>query len=335
MSLKGNARTIPDFKCEEGEGVMKRIMAVSIGLVVAAALVGCKSLIPGPVEDGCRMSLKTVGGFKLGSLTIPLGKLAPGQTVTLNGVQYGPSEAYELTEAAQNLEQVRLMSCGILASPAIKYASQGAVDKAIGAASSTLNAIAVFSRDLNNAKTVQAGVKAAQDAKAEAGKVPEQIPPELKVPTTSAIDPVPLRDDIAAVRTESSTRSSRLSGQIEVLQQQIAQLMQAPAVRRIEITGFGISSDGIPARARESLASEFRAAVAKIDARRAPVVTFIGYADQTGSYSKNMQLALKRASAVSEFLSRQQLDREYESRVTAGGVLSGGPEARRVEIIIS
>lgn len=304
-------------------------------LSTCVVLSGCSSLIPRPVQDGCRMTMKTAGGFKLGSLVVPLGKLAPGQTLKLNGVEYGPAEAYQLTEAAQNLEQVRLMSCGILASPALQYASQHAVDKAIGAAMTVLNAIATYSKDLEAAKTQQAGVQAAQNANREAAEVPKQIPPELKSASPALFDPTPLNTDIALVRAEVASTVQQLSSQIQTLQGQVAQFLKTPSLRRIEVAAFAPASAEIPAQARESLASSFRAALAGFDPDRTPVVTIIGYADRTGNYTSNIRLTLRRASAVSDFLKRQRLGRDFESHVTTGGVLAGGREARRVDIIIS
>jgi len=281
------------------------------------------------------MTLQTAGGFKLGSLVLPLGQLAPGQSLKLNGVEYGPAEAYKLTEAAQNLEQVRLMSCGILASPALKYASQQGVDKAIGAATSALKAIAKYSKELESAKTPQAGVQAAQNANRDAAEVPSQIPPELRSAAPAPFDPTPLKIDIATVRAEVTSTAQELSTKIGTLQSQVTRLVQQPPVRRIEVVGFASGQDGIPPEEEKILASRFRAALARFDAERTPVVTIVGYSDPTGHYASNIRLALRRASAVMEFLRRQQLGRDFESHVMTGGVLAGGREARRVNVIIS
>lgn len=318
---------------------MIKSAAAALALTTCVIISGCQMLptsrIPEPVQDGCRMTLKTAGGFKLGSLVLPLGRLAPGQTFDLNGVKYGPSEAYKLTDAAQNLEQVRLMSCGILAAPALKYASQQAVDKAIDSATLALTAIAKYTKELEAAKTSEAGIDAAQQANTDAAEVPNKIPPELKSSLAVQFDLSPLKTDIDLVRAEVVSSVQELSAQIGALQSQVTQLGQTPSVRRIEVVGFAPSSDGIPAQARESLASSFRSAFARFDAERTPVVTIIGYADQTGNYTSNIRLALRRASTVNEFLRRQRVGREFESHVTTRGVLTGGREVRRVDIIIS
>ncbi len=323
-------------------------LRLALVIAVLSLLAGCPTFPPQPVQDGCRMTLKSQGGWKIGEFTVPLGRLAPGEFIKIKGVEYGPDQAYALTQAAQRLEQVRLFGCGILASPALKYASQQAVDAALAAVTHTLNAIITFKDELASARTAQEGVNAANKARGSADDAEKQMPEPLRQIGGQLFDPAELQAEIrtvaltaTAAHTAAKTLGpalaevTKLVPDVASLKEQLSRLTMAPLVHRLEITGYAPSSHMIPAASREALTSRFREVIETFPIGRTPVVLIVGYADESGTHTTNVALGLKRAQRVGTLLQLQHPGSGFEWRMTSGGVVAGGKNARRVEVLVS
>lgn len=75
-------------------------------------------------------------------------------------------------------------------------------------------------------------------------------------------------------------------------------------------------------------------ALDSIPAPQRPVILVVGYADKAGRYLHNVDLGLRRAQVVVEFLQQHHFTREYEGRAVSGGI-DNSPGGRRVSIYVT
>lgn len=85
---------------------------------------------------------------------------------------------------------------------------------------------------------------------------------------------------------------------------------------------------------KANLTSDFEAAVAAYARHSQPKLVIIGYADAQGVYLRNIDLGLQRASAVAAYLERSFPGSAKVLSVSSGGIKQG-PDARRVEVLVS
>ena len=72
-----------------------------------------------------------------------------------------------------------------------------------------------------------------------------------------------------------------------------------------------------------------------MSAPRRPRVAVVGFADESGSYLRNVELGLRRAQLVAAFLERSFSGQAYIAIVSSGGVLNEAENGRRVDVRIS
>lgn len=327
-----------------------RIVVASV--ILSTSLSGCflfrNNTVANDMGDACRMSYKSVGGWKIAGLEIPLGKLAPDQKVKIGSVEYGATQVDKLAETAQLLEQVRLMNCAVLSAKLPDAAEL--VKKAY-------DVVQAFGTGLKTATTPQQGMAAADKAQSEAKQLAENTmtkpgapeapagPQPPSTPKTSSNDgESDVSDPFKAIAklAASTSRDSIFHGErikaiqdtLTSLNKRVDNMRPLPQQSAIEIVGFAFNGTSIPADAREGVYEKFGAALDAIPEGVTAKVLIVGYTDKSGAYLRNLDLGLRRAEVIREILQRQSYARAFLSQAVSGGV-SESQRGRHVMIYVS
>lgn len=327
---------------------MKRIFPAAAAISAAAMLLSSCALFQRapaapPITDnhGCIGSFVTpAGNFKGAGFEIPLGKWANGP-IKIGSVDYNHSDAQKLSQAAMLAEQSRLTFCQAT-NPAVLSLlpadSRADVIKTALAGQTTIQTnVNAFVVKVVNATSPQEAVAAA----AELAKTVNEVAKDLgdKVPTAAIgqqvdgfpYEPLPFWATLALTQANTSDALKQISEKVDVLNKR---LDAKSGQGEIRIMGFSENGVALAATERQRLYTEFQEALGKIPVSQRPVVFIVGYATKSGSYLQNIDIGLRRAETVREFLQQQKFSRAYEGRVMSGGV-GDSAYARRVDVLVT
>lgn len=330
---------------------MNRIVSRTIALFFLSLLVSaCISPVkPEQVanvnrDDSCAGSFITpAGNFKGSGIEIPLGKWS-GTPIKIGAIQYDRSDAQKLSEAAQRAEQSRLAFCRAT-SPLVlntlpEQDRKDVVIMAIASNEKIQTGVNDFVYAVANAKTSEEGIAAAAKLKsvaaAEEKKVLDKAPaaaaaaPE-KQANESTYDPQSWSVTLALMQAESADRIRKLSDKVDGLNQRLDNSRPRGEIR---VMGFEENGAALPAAERQRLFSQFQEALGKIPESQRPVVLVVGYANKSGAYLKNIELAMRRAQAIMGFLQEQKFSRGYEGHAMSG-VTEDSAYAQRIDIFVT
>ncbi len=335
---------------------MKRILLAAATISSAAMLLSaCESMrilgggtlggttpVTSPiVNHACIGSfVSPAGNIKGAGIEIPIGKWAGGP-IKIGSVDYNHSEAQKLSQAASLAEQSRLTFCRAT-DPAVlslvPEASRADVIKTALAGQTTIQTnVNAFVVKVMNATTPQEAVAAA----AELAKTAKEAEKELvdKIPASAGgkqvnvlpYEPLPLWATLALMQANTADAFKHLSDKVDVLNKRFD---ARPGQGEIRIMSFNDNGVSLAATERQRLYNEFQEALGKIPESQRPVVFIVGYANKSSSYLRNIDIGLRRAQTVRDFLQQQKFSRAYEGRVMSGGV-DDSAYARRVDVLVT
>lgn len=147
----------------------------------------------------------------------------------------------------------------------------------------------------------------------------------------SPYNPMPLSLTLALMQAESADALKKLSDKVDALTQRLD-----ARSGRGEIRAMGFNKNGVSlvAAERQQLYNEFQKALGKVPQSQRPVVLIVGYADKSGPHLRNIDIGLRRAQTVKDYLQEQKFSRAYEGHFMSGGT-DDSAYSRRVDIFIT
>lgn len=147
-----------------------RWIPVVTALGASLALSGCGNLAS-RADDGCQMTVRSAEGWLISGVNIPVSRAPDGASVTIGSVTYNADQAYELSRAAQELDQVRLQNCATIYAPKFSDKPDAAREPYFGRVIAAADQMAKFGTALKGAKSVEAGLAASQEARQAAALI--------------------------------------------------------------------------------------------------------------------------------------------------------------------
>ena len=279
---------------------------------------GCLSL---DRDVGCKTTYKQGPKWSVGGIDIPINLGYSIEKVKIGPIEYTGAQAQELADYVQVLDQRRLSNCGIMYSPGFSTMAESFrqdVYSKILAANEALDKLAL---GLKQAKSPADGVKAA----AEAVKEPAKPAAALEI----------REEQVRFSLATAIQRINTLESSLRNLDAEVKRIGALPPATHIQVLGFARTGASLVPERKLELTQRFQQALDTIPLERTPSVLVVGYADSSGTSAKNVELGLRRASEVAEYLRRQQFKRDYKSKITSGGIGGSDMNGRRVEIFIS
>lgn len=312
-------------------------VASPIGVLCAAIVItACTTkpplqpITPATHNHACLADGVLVSDSSLNSngVEIPLGNLAPGQTLKIGRIEYTAAQTQKLSAAAQLLNQVRLTAC------AAHFSSNPAAEKIHAM---TLQTMVTLATGLKAANTPEQGLAAADTAIKEA-KEAKELAKTIEKDTVTLKPPVKPEEPTAPTPPKIPTVSldvkvDQMSDDIKDIKTQIGHLLKA-RTNVIEVTGFEFNSTALPAGVRDDLLARFRTALEVVPSGQNVTVLIVGYADARGRHLPNLDVGLRRASTVSSLLRRHTFGRSYQDATVSGGT-SSSTLGRHVKIYVN
>ncbi len=309
----------------------KLVLVTVMGVLAACQPVTDLVIAARAAQDGCAMTFKTRGGWSISGINIPLSKLPTGSTVKIGNVVYNADQAYELTESAQGLEQARLLSCGLIASPAFVRMSDAYKAPLFATAFAAVTSMTTFGNKLQDAVKPVEGLAAAEQAKKEALAAEEKA--KAAATKTPAVVWDMRLDSLSQSTLTASKDASNALQAIEKLRTDVDGWRAAPQSSRIEIVGFPSGATSLPLAARAAMFAKVNLALSVLHPRQDALLLVVGYADAPGASRYNIELGLRRAQNVIDILQRQPFGRTFQSRASSGGV-DPSASGRHVKIFV-
>lgn len=295
-----------------------------------------------PANHACIASFVTpAGDFKGSGFEIPLGKWAGGP-IKIGSVDYNHAQAQKLSEAASLAEQSRLAFCRATDPAILTLLSEASradvVMTAITGQRNIQTKVDKFVTSVKNAKDPQEAVSAADELAKTAKDAKKEI--EQKAPTASldkqpswspTNEPLPAWVTMVLMQAKTEDALRELSDKFNALDKR---LNNEKGQDQIKIMGFNENGVSLAATERQRLYGEFQEALSKIPHGQRPIVFIVGYASKHGNHLQNVDIGLRRAQAVKNYLQEQKFSRAYEGRVMSGGIDDSAYE-QRVDVFIT
>lgn len=313
---------------------MKHIASLCLASI---ALSGCANLFrTTPAE--CEPLLKAgLGSISVAGLVIPTGVSLP---VKIGNATYTPQQVQRLTDSAQQIEQYRLGQCGVL-STLIRLKPQP-VDRIAQIAES----IAVMNLEMQKiakevpiTKNPESQVESHEAAASSATIKSDSLQPHNKSQTSEERQPSPKEIAAMELRFQKYMDSALLR-----LERGIASVSghkpdtpaRLPSSRSIVVNGFPVGDYTMTTRMKANLLFDLQETLGMLPSGYTVSIDVMGYADITGSPTKNVELGLHRARAVASFIAEHSvLQRAQLRNVSSGGAVEIAPFGRQVRLLLT
>ena len=323
-----------------------RIVAV---LALCLALTGCAGW-PWKPETADQMAARTLlescksiptpkPGFNLNFQGIEV-PWKPQNPVKIGSVTFNATEAMRVSDAIYALSESRQSQCVYVAGALL--GNPKPTGDRILEAMNTFKAGERASEDLKtllqtpdaDPKLVAAfAEKVKLEVEHQTRTTQQILKPGAEVRKPAKVGMSDLEDDLASdIRQGLQVGSVKSS--LEELRKEVESLQAAPH-RLISIGGFPRNSVALTAGMKNQLSAQFSQALSDAKGRPVPRVAVVGFADESGSYLRNVELGLRRAQLVAAFLERSFSGQAYIAIVSSGGVLNEAENGRRVDVLIS
>lgn len=313
---------------------MKNIASLSLASI---ALSGCANLFH-TTPAGCTPLLKAgLGSITVAGLEIPTGASLP---VKIGNATYTPQQVQRLTNSAQQIEQYRLGQCGVL-STLVRLKPQP-VDRIAQIAES----IAVMNLEMQKiakeipiTKDPESQVKGHEAAASTTTIKSDYLQPLKETQTSEQRQPSP--EEIAAMELRfqryMDSALLRLERAIDSASKQKPDTpARLPSSRSIVVNGFPVGDATLTTRMKANLLFDLQDTLNKLPAGYTVSIDVIGYADITGSTTKNVELGLHRARTVASFIAEHSVLQRAQLRiVSSGGAVQIAPFGRQVRLLLT
>ncbi len=185
-------------------------------------------------------------------------------------------------------------------------------------------------------QVVAAAEELAKDTKEAKKQFAEKVPATQdkqkdKQANLSPGEPLPFWAALTLMQANTIDGFRQLSDKVDVVNQR---LDAKSGQGKIRVTGFNDSGVSLPASERQQLYSQFEEALGKIPKTQRPMVLIVGYANKSGSPLRNINIGLRRAQTVMNYLQEQKFSRSYEGHVMSGGI-DDSAYAHRVDVFVT
>lgn len=316
------------------------VMALACLILTGCPSVASKndSVREGGANSACAVSfLNPKGDFEMSGVVIPLGFKIDAPVIKIGAAKYTASDAQKLSDAAQRMEQARLNNCLVVNAPGFRELTpemRMELLKDIITVSKNMTGFAnLIASSTDPAKAVAEAEKLTKTAEVVKAKADDAAKKIAEVEEKVAFEK-PWTSDFESMRAESSRNLATIFEEVKQVQETLASLKNRAQTVKIDIGTFEINATSIPAAGREQLVTNVQQALESIPSRQRAIVLVVGYSDKSGNYLQNLDLGLRRAQAVINYLIHQRFTREYEARAVSGGI-NDSPGGRSVSIFVA
>jgi outer membrane protein OmpA-like peptidoglycan-associated protein len=314
------------------------MMKILAALCASAVLAGCGAFLRTPVIEGCEPVVRNDrNSLTFKGIVLPIGATT---RVQVANISYEPAELQVITDSIQALANNRLTQC-VYVSAALKTTPPATVQQLIlirkefTDMDTEANRLFFLIKDSTSAQAV---IAQASSILIQSKSKTENVEKILTTPAPISDLKPTLKEPISLseLPAELFTRLDKFETSLSLLRTDFA---KSPAAKNgsktITVVGFENSSARLSDPMKASLIRDFELALPLSPAAEAQLLNVIGYADTSGSYLRNVDLGIRRASEVASFLTKTFPDRAKIGILSSGGAQGPGADQRKVMVHIT